>query len=132
MTPTNEFPDWLGSALDALISGDVDGWMNIYAPDAVHEFPFAPDDGIHRLEGRGEIQAYMSGVTDAGLLRFGPFSDIRVREVDDETIVEANGHHQRTSDGAPLALSYVWFITRRNGLVTQFRDYMNPLQLAKR
>ena len=132
MAFTTDFPNWLAQALDALKSGNVDGWMNIYAPNAVHEFPFAAEGGIGRLEGRDEIRAYMSGVVSAGRLRFGPFSDVRVRDAGDETIVEANGHHQRISDDAPLVLSYVWFITRRDGLVTHFRDYMNPLQLAKR
>jgi len=132
MSFTTDFPDWLADALDALKSGDVDGWMEIYAPDAVHEFPFAPEGGVGRLDGRDEIRGYMSGVVNAGLLRFGPYSDVRVRDAGDETIVEANGNHERTSDDAPLLLSYVWFITRRDGLVTHFRDYMNPLQLAKR
>ena len=64
-----------------------------------------------------------------GLIRFGSLSEVAVREVGDEVIVEAVGHHHRVADGAPRDLRYIWFITRRNGQVTHFRDYMNPLQL---
>ncbi len=63
-------------------------------------------------------------------IRFGSLSDVRMREVGDELIIEATGHHRRVSDDSPRELSYIWFITRRNGQVTHIRDYMNPLQLA--
>ena len=92
MTFTPAFPDWLVHALDALTSGDIEGWMAIYAPDAAHEFPFAPEGSPTQLQGHEEIRAYMNGVVNSGLLRFGPFRDIRVRETGDETIVETTGH----------------------------------------
>ena len=39
--PTSALPDWFARAIEALQAGDADGWIAIYAPDAVHEFPFA-------------------------------------------------------------------------------------------
>jgi hypothetical protein len=79
--------------------------MSIYGPDAVHEFPWASEDRVRRLEGREAIAAYMS---------------------------EADGHHQRIAGDTPVDLSYIWFITVRESRVTHFRDYMNPLQLSTR
>ena len=35
----------------------------------------------------------------------------------------------RASDDAPRDISYVWFITLRDGKIVHFRDYMNPLQV---
>jgi ketosteroid isomerase-like protein len=130
MSPMSVFPKWLVDALDSLVAGDVDGWMSMYAPDAVHEFPFAPKDGVRRLDGREAIAAYVSQVVNKGRLRFGTFSNICVRETGDEIIVEADGNHQRICDDTPVVLSYVWFITRRDGRVTHFRDYVNPMQLS--
>ena len=66
------------------------------------------------------------------LIRFGSLSDVRVREVGRELIIEAIGHHRRVSDDTAMDLSYVWFLTLLDGKVTQFRDYMNPLQLRAR
>ena len=103
--------------------------MEIYAPDAIHEFPFAPEGGVTRLEGRDAIADYMRGLP--AMVQFGSLSNILVREVGDECIVEATGHHRRAADSAPRDLGYVWFITRRDGKVTHIRDYMNPLQLTK-
>lgn len=128
MSPTSSLPEWFAHAIEALRAGDIGGWMEIYSPDAVHEFPFAPAGAVRRLEGREAISAYMNQLP--GFIRFGSLSDLRVREVGDELIVEATGHHRRVSDDTPRELSYVWFISRRNGQVTHIRDYMNPLQLS--
>jgi len=102
--------------------------MKIYAADAVHEFSFAPTGGINKLEGRKAIAAYMGQLPT--LIHFGSLSDVRVREVGNELIIEATGHHRRVSDNTPRELSYILFITLRDGQVTHFRDYMNPLQLS--
>lgn len=126
MSPTSSLPTWFSHAIAALQAGDVGGWMKIYAPDAIHEFPFARAGAVRRLEGRDAIAAYMRQLP--GFIRFGSLSDVRAREVGDELIIEATGHHRRVSDNTPKEFSYVWFITLRNGQVTHMRDYMNPLQ----
>jgi len=129
MPPTSVLPTWLEQAFAALRAGDVQGWMAIYALDAVHEFPFAPEGAPQELVGRDAIAAYMSQLPS--LIRFGALSNVRVREAGDELIIEATGHHRRVPDDAPFELSYVWFITLRDGKVARIRDYMNPLQLSK-
>ena len=126
--PTATLPRFMEVAITALQTGDIDGWMEIYAADAVHEFPFAPKDSVQKLEGRDEIAAYMGQLP--AMIRFGTLSDVRVRETGDELIIEATGHHRRVRDNADCDLSYVWFITVRGGKVVHFRDYMNPLQLS--
>jgi hypothetical protein len=129
MSSTSTLPSWLARAIKALQVGDTDGFSAIYAPDAIHEFPFAPEGAIRQLAGRDAIAAYMRQLPDR--IRFGSLSDVRVREAGDELIVEATGHHRRIPDDTPRDISYVWFITLRDGQVAHFRDYMNPLQLSK-
>jgi uncharacterized protein len=130
MSPTSSLPGWFARAIEALQAGDVNGYLEIYAPDAVHEFPFAPEGAVRCLEGREAITAYMRQLPER--IRFGSLSDVRVREAGDELIIEATGHHRSIPDGTPRDLSYVWFITLRDGQVTHIRDYMNPLQLSAR
>jgi uncharacterized protein len=122
--PETSLPEWLAEAMRALKAGDGAAWMAIYAEDAVHEFPFAAEGHVRRLEGRDAIGAYMGGL--GGRIRFGELGDIRVREAGDEVIVEAVGHHF-TPDGTPRTIGYVWFITLRDGKVILFRDYMASL-----
>lgn len=129
MAPTAKLPEWFEQSIEALKSGDVDRYLRMYAPDAIHEFPFAPEGAPRRLDGVEEIAAYMRQLPSQ--IRFGPFSDIRVREAEDETIIEFTGHHRSIPDDAPRDLDYIFIITRRaDGKVTHIRDYMNPLQLT--
>lgn len=128
MAPKTTLPAWFMRAIEALQAGDINGWMEIYTQDAVHEFPFAPPETIQRLEGRDKIKAYIGQLPE--LIHFGPLSEVRVREVDNELIIEATGHHRRVKDETPKDLSYVWFITLADGKVTHIRDYMNPFQLS--
>ena len=132
MAPVTVVPVWLAEAFESLAAGDVEGWASIYAPDAVHEFPFAAREDERRIEGRDAIAARLREVFDAekGRLRFGSFDNVRVREAGDEVIIEGEGHHHRSADGTPVEIGCVWFVTRRDGQVTRFRDYMNPLTLA--
>jgi len=125
---TSSLPAWFEHALESLQAGNIDGWMEIYAPDAIHEFPFAPEGAPRQLVGRDVIAAYMSQLPSR--IYFGTLGDVRVREAGDELIIEATGHHRRVADGASRTLSYVWFITAHDGKVIRFRDYMNPLQLS--
>lgn len=129
MSPISTLPDWLAQGMSALRDGDIAGFLDLYAPDAVHEFPFAPPGAPRELVGHDAIAAFMSQLPTR--IRFGDLSDIRVRETGDEVIVEATGHHHRLSDNSPRDISYVWFITRAEGKITHFRDYMNPLQLSQ-
>jgi uncharacterized protein len=122
MSPTATLPQWLSDAVDSLGTGDIDAWMKIYAPGAVHEFPFAREGAVRRLEGHDEIAAYMRTIPE--LIRFGALEEIRVREAGDELIVEADGYHHSRDDGSPFDLKYIWFLTIRDGRVSHFRDYM--------
>jgi uncharacterized protein len=43
MSLTCSLPAWFAHAIH---SGDIGSWMEIYAPDAIHEFPFAPTGAV--------------------------------------------------------------------------------------
>ncbi|AEW92868.1 MULTISPECIES: nuclear transport factor 2 family protein [Streptomycetaceae] len=129
MTASSTLPQWFARALASLWAGDLDGFTSIFAPDALYEIPFTPNGPV-RLENRQEIEAFMRGLLDGGLLRYGSLTEVRAYEAGDELIVEAVARHHRSTDGSPVDLSYVWFITRQDGQVTRFRDYMNPLEIS--
>lgn len=112
-----------------MLAGDIDGFVAMYAPDAVHEFPWAAAGAVARLDGRDAIAAYLGQAT--GRITFGPLTDVHVHEVGDETVFRATGHHRRP-DGTPQDIDYTGFITRREGKVTLYQDYMNPRQLSNR
>jgi ketosteroid isomerase-like protein len=119
-----EFPRWLSDAANGLASGDVDAWTQMYADDAVHEFPFAAPGALQRLEGKKAIRGFMAAVGER--IRFGTWDDVRVRELGDEVVVEAEGHHVDAQTGVPFDMRYLWIITRQADRITRLRDYMGP------
>ncbi len=128
--PQSTTPRWLSDAVGGLVAGDLDAGMNVYADTVVHELPFADEGVPQRLEGKDQIARFMAQLPHR--IRFGSFTDVRVREVDDEVIVEAEGHHRQVSDDTPFDLRYVWIITRRDGHVMHIRDYMSPRRPSER
>ncbi len=48
MSKESNLRDWLAHAVESLQVGNIDGWTAIYAPDAIHEFPLAPEGAPHR------------------------------------------------------------------------------------
>ncbi len=90
--------------------------MEIYAHNAIHEFPFALEAAPHHLEGRDAIAAYLRPLP--GIIRFGALSEVRLREAGDELIIEATGNHRRVADDTSFHLSYVWLVTLHDGKVT--------------
>ncbi|MCE0765550.1 nuclear transport factor 2 family protein [Pseudonocardia kujensis] len=129
MSTESTLPEWLATAIDALSDGDLDGWLAMFAPDGVHELPWAPEDRVRRLEGHAEMRAHMSRLAER--LEIGTFRDVQTIRAGDDTVVRATGHHRRL-DGTPVVLRYIWFITRRNGKVTHLQDYINPRAAPRR
>ena len=82
MSDKSSQPSWLATAIHALQAGNVDGWMEMYEQDAIHEFPFASDGAPRELRGRPAIAAYMQQLPKR--FRFGTLSDVRVHEGDEE------------------------------------------------
>lgn len=111
--------------LEALTSGDPEALLQLYAADAVHEFPYAQGASVRRLEGREMIESYMRGLHEQ--IIFGRFENVRVWEASDGTVIlEADGHHTRPG-GENVDIRYMSIIEFRDGLISHYRDYMGPL-----
>ena len=121
-------PKWFATSLESLRTGDLDGWMEIYEDDAVHEFPFAPAWMPQRLEGMAAIASYMA--TLPSTVRLEAWTIQQVREVDNELIIDGYVDGTRTASGSPFHMEFVWFVTHDEGRVSRFRDYMNPLRFT--
>lgn len=129
MNTTFTLPVWLECATESLRAGNIEGWMEIYSPSAIHEFPFAPEGAPRILTGHDAIKKFMSQLPS--LIQFGKFDNVRASESGDQVVVEAVGHHLRKLDNKEIDLTYVWIVSMKNGKVEHFRDYMNPFEIQK-
>ena len=110
-----------------ILTGDADGFADLFAPDGVIESPFAPPGVPSRLEGREAIREYSRHVM-ASPLRF---EDVEVAELyqtqDPEVvIVEMRAKGTVTTTGRPFAATSIQVFRIREGQIVLFRDFADP------
>lgn len=93
-------PDWFARALDGFTVGDMGRFLEVYHPDAVHEFPIGTEPAPERLEGKAAIGEPLKSVPERA--RFDAIDILSARDVDGELIVEARGRGTFVHDGAPF------------------------------
>jgi ketosteroid isomerase-like protein len=106
---------------------DWPNWIDLWAEDALLEFPFAPDRCPMSYRGRGEILKYMSGTAQSIVVE--AVADLKISPMHDPERVVAeltiNGHLRE--DGAAYNQRYVTFFEISHGRITHCREYWNPL-----
>jgi uncharacterized protein (TIGR02246 family) len=117
----------------ASLAQDADGLAALYAPDAVHEFPFVVPGAPMRLEGRAAIAEFNAAAFRSGTFAYAEYRTIAVHQAVERVLVveqEAIGASTRT--GVPFALPNVWVIeVDDQGLIATLRDYVNPLAVRE-
>jgi len=114
-----------------ILSGDADGFADLFAPDAVIEAPFAPPGAPARLETREAIREYSRRVLALPLR----FEDIEVAELyqtqDPEVVIaEMRTKGTVTTTGRPFAATSIQVFRIREGQIVLFRDFADPRVLA--
>ncbi|HEX4250419.1 MAG TPA: nuclear transport factor 2 family protein [Pseudonocardia sp.] len=116
--------------LALLLAMDMTGFAELWAPDGVLEFPFAPPGYPSRLNGRTEVRGYLRDFPSEINLRAVTSLEVH-QSVDPEVLVvefEVDGVAVRT--GRPYQLRYVAVLTVRDGQILRYRDYWSPLAAA--
>ncbi|WP_438027204.1 nuclear transport factor 2 family protein [Sorangium sp. So ce233] len=117
-------------ALDAhlaLIGRDLERWLDLFADDAVVEFPYAPALGAPAvLEGKAAIRRHFEGILER-------FRDLSLRDArrypttdPDVALAEVHGSAIILPAGRRYEQDYVMLVATRNGKVVRYREYWNP------
>lgn len=117
--------------LRLLVQKDIPGWVDLWHEDGVLEFPFAPTGWPARLEGRQAVADYMRHYPDH--VDVHDFPDVTIHQTTDaETIVvEMRGVGLLVETGSPFDMTYIAVVTVKDGLITSYRDYWNPLAVQQ-
>lgn len=110
------------------ICHDMDRWIDLFTDDAVVEFPYAASLGREgRFVGKPAIDAYFRGTP--GLFRELRFRDLRRHAGADPHMVcaEVHGSALIGPAGAPYEQDYVMILRTRDGKISHYREYWNPL-----
>ena len=115
--------------LEFSLSADMEGFVELMAPDGVIEWPYRPESVPDTLNGRDEIRAFMA--TGGRLITFETHADMVIHETADPevVIIEYTVHGHVTATGAPFTQRVIAVIRVRDGFIVHYRDYINPLPL---
>ncbi len=117
--------DVLAQRRHLILSGDINGFVNLFAPDAVIEGPFTGPPGTPlRLEGREAIREYSRHVM-ASPLRLEDFEVVELYQTQDPevVIVELRTKGTVTTTGRSFTATSIQILRIREGQIVLFRDF---------
>ena len=119
--------DVLAQRRRLILSGDADGFADLFAPDAVIEFPFATPGAPSRLEGREAMREYARHFV-ASPLRLEDFEVAELYQTQDPEVViaEMRAKATLTTTGQSFAANSIQVLRIREGQIVLFRDFANP------
>ena len=117
--------DVLAQRRRLILNGDIDGFADLFAPDAVIEGPFTGPPGTPmRLAGREAIREYSRRVM-ASPLRLEDFEVVELYQTQDPevVIVEMRTKGTVTTTGRSFAATSIQILRIRAGQIVLFRDF---------
>ncbi|MBC7904409.1 MAG: nuclear transport factor 2 family protein [Gemmatimonadaceae bacterium] len=114
-------------SLDTFLAKDIKGWAELCDEDIVVEFPFAPDVASRKLVGRAAIYEYLKNYPSVIDIQSTPTLKINATDDPNMAIAEWSVSGRVISNGNPYEMSYATFMTFKNGLIVNYREYWNPM-----
>lgn len=111
----------------ALVGTDVQAWVNLFAEDAIVEFPYASAFGSpERLEGKSALYNYMKDVP--AQMQNLIFTNVREYPTLNPNILFAEVHGEATiaATGRQYQQDYVMRLETQDGKIVHYREYWNP------
>ncbi|WP_028938555.1 nuclear transport factor 2 family protein [Pseudonocardia spinosispora] len=117
-------------ALELLLAKDMAGFVELWEPDGVMEFPFAAPGFPTRLVGHAQLHDYLDDYPQHVDLH--AIVDLEVHQSVDPSvvIVEFGAEGLVVPSGRPYRLRYIAVLTIRDGRIARYRDYWSPRAVA--
>lgn len=121
----------LKRSLDTFLSKDMKAWSELCDENVVVEFPFSPDPASAKLVGRTAIYEYLKNYPSMIDVKKIPTLKIHVTDDPNVAIAEWSASGQVIGNGNPYEMTYATFVTVRDGLIVNYREYWNPMAFLK-
>ncbi|NUL05367.1 nuclear transport factor 2 family protein [Streptomyces lunaelactis] len=117
--------------LQLLLEKNIPAWVDLWDEGGVLEFPFAPQGWPERLEGRQAVADYMRHYPDH--VDVHDFPDVKIHQTTapETIVVEMRGVGRLVETDSPFDMTYIAVVTVKNGRITSYRDYWNPLAVQQ-
>lgn len=125
--PLMSFSAMLRTSLGDLLDPSASTFVEMMDENGVMEFPYAPPGTVQRLDGRAALKEYLSGFGE--ILEIEKMTDLKIHRTHQSGVVilEFGCVGQGVKTGEPYNQRYISVITVRNGHITHYLDYWNPL-----
>lgn len=125
--PGTTTADILVRRRELLLSGNADGFADLFAPDGVIEIPFAPPGVPSRQEGRKAIREYSRHVM-ASPLRMEDLEVTGLYQTQDPEVViaEVRATVAIATTGESFTAASIQVFRIRDGQIVLFRDFADP------
>jgi ketosteroid isomerase-like protein len=127
MTNTVSAVELLQRTLDTFLAKDMRGWADLCDENVLVEFPFAPDAASQKIVGRAAIYEYLRNYPSVIDVKTIPKLKIHATDDPNVAIAEWSASGKVIANGNPYEMSYATFVTFRDGLVVNYREYWNPM-----
>lgn len=116
----------LQNHLDYLSSGRINEWVDLFTEDGVMEFPYAPKGFPEKVAGKKALYEHMQNFPKQFSVKF---TKLRYHETTDPSLVIAEFEIDGValSTGRPYPQKCISVVETRDGAITRYVDYWNPL-----
>ncbi|MEV0978016.1 nuclear transport factor 2 family protein [Streptomyces sp. NPDC049915] len=115
----------------AMLDKSADDLADLYAEDAVHEFPFTAPGFPPRFEGREAVRAGYRAAWGASPARVEAIEEFAVHDTGDPEVIVAEQVVRASLPGGPAFTVPGLLVLRvRDGLLTRVRDYLDASGVA--
>ncbi|MCE9668665.1 nuclear transport factor 2 family protein [Myxococcus stipitatus] len=116
--------------LQYLSSDRIPEWVALFAEDGVLEFPYGPEGFPQKVAGKQELFEYMKNFPRHFEVRF---TNLKFHETTDPALVvaEFSSEGKALTTGRPYNQTYISVVETRDGRITRYVDFWNPLVAMK-
>jgi ketosteroid isomerase-like protein len=115
-----------------MVAGEDVVFSDLFAPDGILRYPFAPPGWPRELRGREAIREFHGAASARRSVLEIKGVDVVIRETDDPEVVVAEIEHHGHSHGTGGAYRFraLGVIRVRDGEIVEYDDYMDPIAMA--
>lgn len=112
---------------NGLISPGAETLLDMMTEDVVFEFPFPMPNGIRQIEGKTALEAYLPKVGAALEIETLTLERALISEGGATAVVEFSCKGRSRTGDVRYDQDYVSVLDLRDGKISRYRDYWNPL-----
>ena len=117
--------------LELLAQSEMAGVVELFADDAVLEFPFRPPGAKDDVVGKAAIADYFQGTKGYKKPESFPIKAVYPGHDPDVVFVEFEGHLVNTRTAERYSNDYIALFRFREGKIRQFREFFDSLRRAR-